>query len=236
MSKMGASRWTQLSNANSTVALTRYPRPSGAGHNSFVAMLTAKRIPRLNGQKVSEPIAVSPDLPGLPEERLQPSRPHQAASGTSTNLRRRHFRWRGLALHLGRRKRPVLTLVADDTYPHLFRIRYPDGWTSTPANISRAKDAAYAVTADGGGLHCACGCRVGSRWPYVCAGLVAQADSLGRMDRSLLQPRDGMEAGRVGRGEGANQCWRWPCSRPKAARTTSIYLSTKLSDPRGQGS
>jgi len=23
---------------------------------------------------------------------------------------------------------PVLTLVADTTYPHLFRIRYPDGW------------------------------------------------------------------------------------------------------------
>ena len=95
---------------------------------------------RLNGQKVADPIAVGPDLPG---EQLTPSRPHQAASGTITNLRRRHFRWRGLALHLGRRKQPVLTLVADDTYPHLFRIRYPDGWTSTPANISRAKDATY---------------------------------------------------------------------------------------------
>jgi hypothetical protein len=53
------------------------------------------------------------------------------------------FVWRGLALHLGRRKAPVLTLVADDDYPHLFRIKYPNGWTSTPANISRAKDAAY---------------------------------------------------------------------------------------------
>ena len=31
----------------------------------------------------------------------------------------------------------------DPTYPHLFRIVYPDGWTSTPANLSRAKDAAY---------------------------------------------------------------------------------------------
>jgi hypothetical protein len=37
---------------------------------------------------------------------------------------------------------PVLTLVADATYPHLYRIRYPSGWTSTPANLSRAKDAA----------------------------------------------------------------------------------------------
>jgi hypothetical protein len=91
----------------------------------------------------AHPIAVSPALPALHGERLQPSRPHQTASGTGTNLRRRHFCWRGLALHGRRRKRPVLTLVADETYPHLFRIRYPDGWTSTPANISRAKDAAY---------------------------------------------------------------------------------------------
>ena len=90
---------------------------------------------------MSGPAGVGPGLPGLPEERLQPSSPHQAASGT--NLRRRHFCWRGLALHFGRRKRPVLTLIADDTYSHLFRIRYPDGWTSTAANISRAKDAAY---------------------------------------------------------------------------------------------
>ncbi|MEZ0283057.1 hypothetical protein, partial [Methyloceanibacter sp.] len=52
-------------------------------------------------------------------------------------------RWRGLALHYGRRKTPVLTLVVDETYPHLFSIRYPDGWTSTPANVTRAKDAAY---------------------------------------------------------------------------------------------
>ena len=51
------------------------------------------------------------------------------------------FQWLGLALHFN--KRPVLTLVADETFPHLYRIRYPDGWTSTPANITRAKDAAY---------------------------------------------------------------------------------------------
>lgn len=51
------------------------------------------------------------------------------------------FQWCGPVLHLGRH--PVLTLVADEKYPHLFRIRYPDGWISTPANITRAKDAAY---------------------------------------------------------------------------------------------
>ena len=56
---------------------------------------------------------------------------------------RSEFVWRGLGLHLGRRKTPVLTLIADATYPRLYRIRYPNGWTSTPANITRAKDAAY---------------------------------------------------------------------------------------------
>jgi hypothetical protein len=53
------------------------------------------------------------------------------------------FIWRGLGLHLGNRRKPVLTLVADDTYPHLYRIRYPNGWMSTPGNLTRAKDAAY---------------------------------------------------------------------------------------------
>jgi len=57
-------------------------------------------------------------------------------------LGREHFTWRGLELL--NRGRPVLTLVADEIYPHLFRIRYPNGWTSTSANISRCKDAAYA--------------------------------------------------------------------------------------------
>ena len=27
--------------------------------------------------------------------------------------------------------------------PHLYCVQYPDGWTSTPANLTRAKDAAY---------------------------------------------------------------------------------------------
>ena len=59
-------------------------------------------------------------------------------------LDREDFIWRDLALHIGRRKTPTLTLVADATYPHLYRIRYPNGWTSSPANLTRARDAAYA--------------------------------------------------------------------------------------------
>ena len=35
-------------------------------------------------------------------------------------LRTTDFIWRGLDLHFGRRR--VLTLVADATYPHLYRI------------------------------------------------------------------------------------------------------------------
>ena len=56
---------------------------------------------------------------------------------------RSEFVWRGLALHLGRRRKPVLSLVADAAFPHLFRITYPNGWRSTPANLTRARDAAY---------------------------------------------------------------------------------------------
>jgi hypothetical protein len=55
---------------------------------------------------------------------------------------RERFVWRGLPLLYGRRA-PVLTLVADATYPHLYRITYPNGWTSTPGNLTWAKDAAY---------------------------------------------------------------------------------------------
>ena len=96
-----------------------------------------------NGERT---VAVGEDLPGLPEVQLEASRPalgHSPAVTRADRLGQNEFRWRGLALHFGKRKRPVLTLVADDIYPHLFRIRYPDGWTSTAANISRAKDAAY---------------------------------------------------------------------------------------------
>ena len=53
------------------------------------------------------------------------------------------FVWRGLGLCLRRRTSPVLELVPDEKHPHLFRIRYPSGWTSSPANLTRARDAAY---------------------------------------------------------------------------------------------
>ena len=61
----------------------------------------------------------------------------------TTILRTSDFIWRGLSLHLGRNRKPTLTLVQDADYPRLYRIRYSNGWTSTPANLTRAKDAAY---------------------------------------------------------------------------------------------
>ena len=56
-----------------------------------------------------------------------------------TILRNSDFAWRGLELCW--RNKPVLALIADTT--HLYRIRYPDGWISSPANLTRARDAAY---------------------------------------------------------------------------------------------
>ena len=56
-------------------------------------------------------------------------------------LPRSEFVWCGLALELGKHR--VLILVADAIYPDLYRISYPGGWISAPANLTRAKDAAY---------------------------------------------------------------------------------------------
>ena len=58
-------------------------------------------------------------------------------------FKRDDFTWRGLDLWVAKRK-PLLTLVPDVTHPHLYRIRYPNGWLSFPANITRAKEAARA--------------------------------------------------------------------------------------------
>lgn len=90
------------------------------------------------GSRDSGP-AVSQPLEAAKSASSPPLRP----SARAAKLPRDVFHWHGLDLHFGRGKTPVLTLVADETYPHLYSIRCPDGWTSTPANISRAKDAAY---------------------------------------------------------------------------------------------
>ena len=60
-----------------------------------------------------------------------------------SKLDRNKFVWKRFGLHYGQRKKPILTLVRDADYPHLYHVQYPDGWTSTPGNLTRAKDAAY---------------------------------------------------------------------------------------------
>ena len=40
----------------------------------------------------------------------------------AAKLARDKFVWRGLSLHLGRSSKPLLTVVPDVAYPHLFRI------------------------------------------------------------------------------------------------------------------
>jgi hypothetical protein len=86
-----------------------------------------------SGSAVSHPIEVV----------KTPSSTAPRVSARASKLARSDFRWQGLALYLGRGKTPILTLAVDETHPHLYRIQYPDGWTSTPANLTRAKDAAY---------------------------------------------------------------------------------------------
>lgn len=51
------------------------------------------------------------------------------------------FVWRELVLFWA--GKPVLSLKPDSEYSHLYRIEYPNGWTSPPANLTRARDAAY---------------------------------------------------------------------------------------------
>ena len=52
---------------------------------------------------------------------------------------REKFVWRGLALHYGRRKTPVLILVADATFPHLYRIPIPK-WLDEHAGEPDARE------------------------------------------------------------------------------------------------
>ena len=71
----------------------------------------------------------------------------------AAKLPRDKFVWRGLSLHLGRSSKPLLTVIPDVKYPHLFRIKHSDGWTSAPANITRARRCrvwARSIFAGGG--------------------------------------------------------------------------------------
>jgi hypothetical protein len=50
-----------------------------------------------------------------------------------------------LGLHLGRDRVPLLHVVADETYPGMWRVLTSDGALSDTVNLSRAKDAGLAI-------------------------------------------------------------------------------------------
>jgi hypothetical protein len=61
----------------------------------------------------------------------------------------RDLTWRkhpdGWALHCVGRRRAIVHVVPDGTYPAMWRIRHPDGRLSDMVNLSRAKDAGRQV-------------------------------------------------------------------------------------------
>jgi len=52
-----------------------------------------------------------------------------------------------LALHYGAARTPLVWIIPDETYPGMYRLRWPDGRTSDMGNLTRAKDAAETICA-----------------------------------------------------------------------------------------
>ena len=59
---------------------------------------------------------------------------------------RSHLNWtrgaKGFALHVGKFRNPLLHVVPDSRWPHMWRIRHRDNSLSDLLNVARAKDAA----------------------------------------------------------------------------------------------
>ncbi len=59
------------------------------------------------------------------------------------------LKWRkaedGYALHLGRSKQALVSVVPDAVYPGMWRMRRADGSLTDMSNISWAKDAALSI-------------------------------------------------------------------------------------------
>jgi len=58
---------------------------------------------------------------------------------------RTDLRWNGRALHLGHHTKPLLTVVPDDRWSGIYRIRFRDRHLSDMVNLTRAKDAAEGI-------------------------------------------------------------------------------------------
>lgn len=71
-----------------------------------------------------------------------------AASQARRIVGRDRLLWRaaagGLKLHYGRSRQAIVRVVADATWPGLYRIQFSDGTLSDAVNLTRVKDAALA--------------------------------------------------------------------------------------------
>jgi len=55
----------------------------------------------------------------------------------------KRLHWRGRTVHFG--KRILATMVPDDTYPAMWRVKLPDGQLTDMANISWTRERAIAL-------------------------------------------------------------------------------------------
>jgi hypothetical protein len=60
---------------------------------------------------------------------------------------RNNLEWQGDDLCQPGRETPIVSIVPDEKYPLMWRIRYPDGSLSDMVNKSRARDAARSIAA-----------------------------------------------------------------------------------------
>jgi hypothetical protein len=60
-------------------------------------------------------------------------------------LSRANLIWDGDQLYRAGSRRPLLTLIRDEKYPCMWRVRMPDGRLSDIANRTWAKEAAAAI-------------------------------------------------------------------------------------------
>jgi hypothetical protein len=57
----------------------------------------------------------------------------------------KNLEWKGDGLHLQGKGKPIVTIVPDDKYPAMWRVRLPDGRLTDMVNRTRAMDAAIAI-------------------------------------------------------------------------------------------
>lgn len=62
-----------------------------------------------------------------------------------SRLKSSSFTWKDNDLYVIGRRKSVVSIVRDDKYPAMCRVRQPDGTLSDMVNRTRAKDAALAI-------------------------------------------------------------------------------------------